>query len=895
MSNNDKHLIRFASGTGRNLGKARNETASWLKFTQMLSRPLVTSEKQKDYNKLPEDDQKSLKAAAGWIYRTGVNGPMRNRGSGLPSDLISFDFDYATPEFFEAIQAGVYGSEFEFFIHTSRRHTAEKPRFRMFIPVATPIPTDVYQVVSRIAALQFDPEMKHVDKVSFRPAQMMFRPTISKDQDFVSYRNQGRLLDWSELLDIFEVTVGDWHDLSNLPVTPGEKLRVVKDKAEDPTTKAGPVGDFCRAYDVPAAIEAFLSDKYELVDETTGKPRYTYLGGTTTNGAEVQDGGLFLYSHHGSDPCSDMLVNAFDLVRIHLFHDKDDKEADDLPMAKKPSFKHMMEFIKEDPRYREQVVKSRYDLGAMASDFTDDMVAGGSEAEDEGDDDEIALLIGGPAKSKKTKIDRDGTGAPISVASAVPRKKLPPPPDDWIQQLGITLQGQIVSNLPNITQILINDLRLRHSIEYNDFHAGAVSRSPIKTRVAFIPNYSIGDQVNGEPIQDHHLFAVRGMLEYQNGPGKPGYGLKNVTDRDLNAAVETAARLNSFHPVRDMLENLKHDGRKRVETFFMDYFGCPDNAYHRQTALCFFVAAVARVFEPGHKFDFVPILFGAQGKRKSTAIKILAKSWFGELNGDFGDGKKMVEKMVGHWIMELPELSSITRSQIEDVKAFITATKSNERMAYGRRAQQFLRQCVFIGSTNDEEYLIDRTGNRRWWPINVKVGLIDTDKLARNVDMIWAEAVKLYRAMRAEQPHGTLPLFLTDPEAIAEANKLTEAARIQTDADSYAAIIGDWLDKKIEPEGWDDFDQAMRGNRPEHRRYVCIAQVWTEALEQSNRITTTDSRAVGNALRAAGWLCADKPRRFPGYGLSKVFYPGPKVVERWAFDDGPEGEFGHLI
>lgn len=907
MPSNDNHIIRFAAGTGRNFGKAVNQTKSWKSFTADFKKPLVTSERFRDYLRMSEDDQKHLKGVAGWIYRTQVDGPVRNRGSGLPSDLITFDFDYATPDFLEALCDGSIRTEWEWFIHTSRRHTSEKPRLRMFVPVAKPIPNDIYNAVSRIIAQKFDPEMRHVDKVSFRPAQMMFRPTISKDGDYVYHRNEGELLDWEEELNIFTLTVGDWHDLDNLPITPGEKLRESADKAEDPTEKVGPVGDFCRAYNVMDAIDKFLPDLYAPVDAPSAKPRYTYLKGTTTNGAEVQDDGLFLYSHHGSDPCCDMLVNAFDLVRIHKFGEKDDKlgvdELSSTPVGKLPSFKAMLAFIQEDDGYREQVVRSKFDLAAMTADFSDDMVEEVEIDEDHEalspeeraerdaariaeqkledaitpeEDEDIASLVG-------KEIERNTKGAPISHLTKNYRKRKPAPPKDWIGDLELTLQGDVISNSPNLAQIILNDLRLRNSLEFNEFVGRMVSREPIHTKMPFIPNYRVSDVVNGEPIQDHHLFAVRMMLEAPNGPGKPGYGIRSVTDRDLSAAIETVARLNAFNPVREYFDAQVWDGGFRVDTMFIRYMGCPDTPYHRQIARLFLLGAVARIYEPGHKFDYVPILVGAQGKRKSTWISILAKNWFGELKVDFSDEKALVEAMMGKLMMELPELSSLGRSQVEDAKAFVSGTESYVRLSYGKLPRRFPRMCVFIGSTNDDEYLIDRTGNRRWWPVNVEVPIIDTDRLTIEVDQLWAEAVALYKAMRKEQPYGTLPLTLT-PEAAAEAVVLQEAARVQTEADSYVEALQPWLDKLIEPEGYDDFDHAAGAPKMQHRKRVTVHQAWTEGLGMGNKTTTADSRAVGKALRTLGWV----PTRYnvrEGGWTGKAFFPSADLVKRWAVMD----------
>ena len=156
MKNNDSRIVRFASGSGRNFGKATNQTKSLKSFIDDFRKPTVTPERQRDYNKMNDKDQQHTKAVAGWIYRTQVDGPVRNRGSGLPSDFITFDFDYATPEFLEKLLSDDPGLDCEFFIHSTRRHTPEKPRLRMWVLADQAIPNDIYVSVSRIIAEKFD-------------------------------------------------------------------------------------------------------------------------------------------------------------------------------------------------------------------------------------------------------------------------------------------------------------------------------------------------------------------------------------------------------------------------------------------------------------------------------------------------------------------------------------------------------------------------------------------------------------------------------------------------------------------------------------------------------------------------------------------------------------------
>ncbi|WP_372708050.1 VapE domain-containing protein, partial [Brevundimonas sp.] len=336
---------------------------------------------------------------------------------------------------------------------------------------------------------------------------------------------------------------------------------------------------------------------------------------------------------------------------------------------------------------------------------------------------------------------------------------------EWRSNLQLSEEGQIKGTLHNVELIVGNDKRFRGIVGLNEFtqeirQIGTPGifrmkkESPKPVRQLDGVLWKIRDPVNGQLWSDSHDIAIRLILETPDRQG--GYSLK-TTDRDLMSAINRAAQGNRFHPVRDYLTRHKWDGVNRVERLFVDYIGAEDNAYHREAALLFMVGAVTRIFEPGHKFDFVPILEGIQGVRKSTFVSTLSQGWFAELEGDFHDKKGMVEQMAGAWVIELPELQGFSKAEVTTIKGFVSRTTDKVRLAYERRAAEFPRQCVFIGSTNETEYLRDATGGRRFWPIAGTVTSIDTDRLEREVDQLWAEAKAMYDAWRQEQPHGRLP------------------------------------------------------------------------------------------------------------------------------------------
>lgn len=807
MGANDKFIIHYSEGRGRNLGKAKNKTLGWGAFRKLFEKPTRTKESFKAYVKMDHEEQVRLKGIDGWVYRTHVENGVRNAHSGKPSDIWSLDFDYATPDLLDRIEMGLVAAGIEYFVHSSRRHTDEKPRIRFWGLFLRPVTNDEYGALSRIIAQKIDPEMKMVDKVSFRPAQMMFKPTASKDGDWFFSHNEGEPADPDALFDEFNETVGDWKNIDNLPKAEGEELREHAEKAEDPTEKKGPVGDFCRAYDVISAIDHFELP-YEPSDDHSAKPRYTYSGGTTANGAVVEDGGLFLYSYHGTDPCADMLVNAFDLVRIHKFGKLDEKTDRDTKMADLPSWKAMIDFIQDDPGYKRQQAQSKYDQTAMFDDVMDDYFEEDDEPEDEED------LVGDPSAARDTFDDDDDlVGDPKArtdsgAASAASRpqdrkRKKRKPPEGWFpDELELDKAGNIVQNLPNAQVIINNDPRMFDAIAYDDFMKRVVLRRDILSKMPTVPALHCRDKVRGDIWQDSHDMTVRAILAAPNGKGKRGYGMDKLAERDLAVAIHLTAMRNAFHPIKDYLnwchDDVKWDGVKRVETFFIDYLGVPDTAYAREAAWAVLVASVVRIFEPGHKFDYAPVIQGPQGIRKSSLIEALyGTEYFGELTCNLRDTQKIAETIGGIWGMEFPELAAFYKSDHNDAKQFLSAKEDRVRMAYDRRISVFPRQATFWGTTNDRKYLKDPTGNRRWWPMIACVETIDTDRLMAERDLIWAEAVALYRGLRESQPVGTLPLYLRSKEAQDEALRLQTEARTRLLFEDWSEQIGEWADKPV--------------------------------------------------------------------------------------------------
>lgn len=477
--------------------------------------------------------------------------------------------------------------------------------------------------------------------------------------------------------------------------------------------------------------------------------------------------------------------------------------------------------------------------------------------------------------------DLIGTGHLVVKVDQAPAKVNPIA--DWTSLLSRNEEGGPTGCLNNTKLIIENDVRTFGCIAFNEFKQDVVivqkprlatrDREHVKKPMVQLEGeiWNVPDPMNGTDWEDSHLHQVRHMIEAPKGQG--GYGIK-VADRDMKAGLNIVANGNRYHPVRNYLEACAGtwDGRPRMDTLFIDYLGSDDTPYHREAAALMLLGAVTRVFEPGHKFDFVPILEGLQGKRKSTFIRVLGRNWSSELAGDFHDTKAMIEQILGSWIVEIPELQGFSKADTNVLKAWLSRQKDKARLAFKTYAAVYPRQCIFIGSTNDEEYLRDHTGGRRFWPIKCQLETeIDTDRLEREIDMIWAEATLRYREMRRTCKLPELPLFLSSQEAKREASILQESRRVDTAEDNLAGQIEAWLDQPIGTEtGFDDLDPDAP---KQYRHEICALEVWTDMMgNDAGRYTQVEATRVGRALaRLKGWGRTHNPVRTARFGRQRVY------------------------
>jgi predicted P-loop ATPase len=262
--------------------------------------------------------------------------------------------------------------------------------------------------------------------------------------------------------------------------------------------------------------------------------------------------------------------------------------------------------------------------------------------------------------------------------------------------------------------------------------------------------------------------------------------MKRISLDVVHQAVDRRGREYRFHPLRDKLDGLIWDRQPRVSQLFPAYFGAEGMEYTRRIGEMFAVSMVARVFKPGCQADHVPILVGSQGELKSSSCAVLAgEDYFGDHMPDIHH-KDASQYLRGKWLIELPELAALNKGDIESWKAFITRREEKYRPPYGRKDVVEPRQCVFVGTTNQEEFLRDATGNRRFWP--VQTGKIDIKALERDRAMILAEAVSMFKNKERWWPDRDFERTHIAPE---------QEARVVTDG--WEQPITEWLDSKYNP------------------------------------------------------------------------------------------------
>lgn len=791
MIQHDRKIAISAAGSRR----ATHWPAQTLWWSEMIDRlriPARGTESMAEYLRLPKSKQDDLKDVGGYVYGVLKDG-RRKAGSVTGRDALTLDLDSipagGTADVLRRIDALGCG----YAVYSTRKHSEAGPRLRVLIPISRTATADEYEPLARKLGSLIGMEL--CDPSTFEASRLMYWPSCCSDSQYVYTYGDKPFLDADGVLAMYK----DWRNVTEWPEVPGVQPQAKRtSKQADPLAKSGVVGAFCRVYDIYKVMAELLPGVYEPCD--TGPDRYTYTGGSTTGGAVVYDNGKFLYSHHATDPAGGKLCNAFDLVRFHLYGDKDDDAKPETPVNKLPSYDAMCRFAVSDPQ--------------------------------------VAMLLNQERYEKATQ-------------------DFETPPDDnsnWMNKLAVSATtGEPAKTIDNIWIILENDPLIKGGFALNEFANRGEILGPLPW----------SKSVSRRLWEDNDNQGLYWYMEKT-------YGITGSAK--IDGALSLHSNHHSFNEVTSFLKALVWDGVPRLDTLFIDYLGAIDNLYTRTVTRKAFTAAVARAMHPGVKFDIMTMISGKQGLGKSTLLSKMSKGWFLDSIRSF-EGKEASELIQGVWLIEIGELEAFRRSDINRIKQFLSQQKDRYRAAYAKNVKEFPRCCVFFGTTNNNEYLQDRTGNRRFWPVDV--GLIRPTKsvftaLDGEIDQIWAEAVIRWKFGES--------LFLTSE---VEQYALSEQEG-HREHSPQEGIIWEFLDQKV-PLDWNQWSLDRRrmfwsgqiaGDIDlMERDKVCALEIWCEALANDIRyIKNTDAAEINGVIAMIpGWERQKTPGRFGYCKLQRGF------------------------
>lgn len=335
-----------------------NKTIRFDALCDRLSATIRTSETAEEYPKLAKADRDRAKDKGGFVGGQ-LRDNRRKRENVVCRSMLTEDVDHADTVF---IQRFTEDCRYAACLYTTHGHTPEAPRVRIVVPLIRDVTPEEYTAIARYFADEWG--IDQFDECSYRPHQLMYWPTTPANGEYIFRRMDGPWLD----PDAYLAAHPNWRDCSLLPTSSRESTvrSQTATKQEDPLEKEGVVGAFCRAYPIEDAIDRFLSDVYEPSDVDG---RYDYIPADSSAGVVIYDG-KFAYSHHATDPACGMLLNVFDLVRLHLFGGRDDRCAPDSAPGKLPSFKAMTELALKDERVKAVFAQER--MAQAAEEFDED-------------------------------------------------------------------------------------------------------------------------------------------------------------------------------------------------------------------------------------------------------------------------------------------------------------------------------------------------------------------------------------------------------------------------------------------------------------------------------------------------------------------------------------------
>lgn len=785
--------IQYSYAKNRKAKNWESKFEDYEDFVKHFQTPVRTRETQAQYEAMSKDQRAKIKDGPAIVGGT-FKGGRRTKKSHEASYLLTLDFDKTLPGTSLLVHEKM--KHYTHIIYPTHSSSKYQDSFRLILPLLYPVDAQQYEALSRTLAQDIDFNL--VDRCSYSPVQMMYLPTVSSDAPYkliqTRLRNKEHWIDPEKYLaEHYE----NWQDPSQWPGKqagnpqekagdPQEEKEDPKDKKEEPKDKReepekpvaapvavdnapildtkgqplvapsphpqdaaqapreymhpeeleGAMGVFCRAYNIHEAIAEYLSDLYRRSDEDPN--RYTYIGGSTENGAVVYNDNR-MQSYHNTDPASqwNKPLNSFQLVALHIFGDADKNCKPDTPYMQRNSAKYLVQHMKTNVRCREEQERHRYII-----------------------------------EHAKLKLEAEDN-AHIAIMS----------------HLDLNKNHEVAQNSSNMSYLLEHDLGLRH-IYFDTFRKQLFWNEPnepfIKRKITSIyDRYLMKSDENSIVIYLDQKYHVDMARKIKGG---------------LSAMTNDPQR--QIHPIKKLIESKPWDGVERMERLFIDYLGVLDRPIIRTLTAKFLCAAVARLYEDGVEFDYVPTFVGGEGAGKS---KFWRRITFGDFySNSLGDitNKDAKVHLQKAWIVEFAELAAFKKASPEQIKMFVAREKDDFRMPYGTSDQSFPRHCVFVGSSNYNDFL-ERVngGNRRFWPFPL-VSKPNSDFFEKitldEAQQIWAEVYATYL-------EGKVKYYIT-PDEIDEVHALEQG---HTCEEISLTIIQDWLCHPV-PKEWKTFTLEAR-------------------------------------------------------------------------------------
>lgn len=802
--------MQLSIGTSRTDKVWKQVDWTWPRFIEEARRHrTMGTETHAEYMAMSKSKQDLLKDNGGFVAAALAEG-RRKRGCCQTRSMVTLDIDNAQSGTTEDLCQTVEGLGCDYLIYSTRKHNPQHPRIRIIIPIDRPVSVDEYQPIARAAAQTIDPLMSTLDPTTFEAERLMYWPSASSDSETVFLSaSHGKALPADALL----ATYADWHDAATWPLCPSERTpKRPGGKQADPTQKQGLVGAFCRVYDVPAAMDKFLPDTYS--EASSG--RYTYTKGSTTGGAILYDDGKFLYSHHSTDPAGGKLVNAWDLVRIHLFGEQDLDAQPDTPVTQLPSYAAMAELAMHDP-----VV-----YGTLSEENLQHAMEGFTPVED----DEA---------------------------------------EDWHSRLEVNAKGQLLCTSQNMRLLIHNDPLLAGKV-WDDLFAqrrkctGPLPWDKHTEERWWTDNDDAGLRWYFESV--HHLTGTAKIadaiaLEASSAARDPVVDYLNSLHWDGIPRVETLfidylgaedtpyTRAVARKCLAAAVTRAFHPGAKYDQVVI---FSGPQG-----------IGKSTLVAHLGQKwFSDSLTCFGTKDARES-----IRGVWLVEL-GELTALDKSENEAAKQFISQREDVyrPSYGRNTVNYPRRCIFFGTSN-KIEFLRDPTGNRRFWPIDTYKHTPEYDIKVLGEDHWLPQTA-------------VDQIWAEAVELYRQgeplyFKGEQVEQAQEVQQEHMEADPWQAKIQAFLEAEVPVDWRTG----WnAERREQWYAGTLVDKSSINTAP--RDYTCVAEIWEECLNgRIERITTREQRRITASLEALPeWEKTNTVQRFAPYGRQKAWHKNPYPV-----------------